>query len=453
MTKGKSILYSSGNFAASLSGSVFSTFIMFYYVDTLKVPAYIFGIVMGIYGIWNAINDPVLGQISDRTRSRWGRRKPYMIFGTIPFVLFFTLVWTPPVKWFGGNMTSLVIYLVAAIFLFDLLYTLVIINWTALFPEMYKTQEERTKVSVYRQIFGIVGNIMGVALPPMIYGVFGWPAMGVIFGFLTLVFLILSIYGAKEDPAAAECAGLPLIQSIKATFGNKSFLIYVLAAMFVQFTFVMLQAILPFYAKYVIHIEGFQVSLMLGIIFIMAMFWALFWGKRANRKGSKNTIILSSFLYAVALIPLWFIRSYIGAIISTALIGIGLAGLMVLLDVMLSDVVDEDELKTGARREGMYFGINGLMVRLAISFQSVITGFVMNATGYDAKLSVAEQPVSAITGMKILLVVIPVVSVAIAILIYSRYPLHGERLREVKEKVRLLHEGMGKNADRNETAG
>jgi GPH family glycoside/pentoside/hexuronide:cation symporter len=127
-------------------------------------------------------------------------------------------------------------------------------------------------------------------------------------------------------------------------------------------------------------------------------------------------------------------------VISTALIGVGLAGLMVLLDVMLSDVIDEDELKTGARREGMYFGINGLLVRLAISFQAVIMGFVLDTSGYDADLPVASQPAGAIAGIKVLLVVIPIVSVLIAMLIFSRYPLNSEKLREVKQRLKEKHE-------------
>jgi GPH family glycoside/pentoside/hexuronide:cation symporter len=440
MNKGKSILYSSGNFAASLAGSVFSTYVIFYYVDVLKMPAYLIGLAMGVYGIWNAINDPLLGQLSDRTRSRWGRRTPYILFGSIPFVLFFTFVWTPPVGLIGGNITAMLIYFICIVFLFDLLYTLVIINWTSLFPEMYKTQEERTRVSVYRQVFGIVGNIIGVALPPILYAAIGWQAMGIVFGVLTLVFLGLSLLGSREDASAAESAGLPLFKALKATFANRSFLIYVLAAMFLQFTFVMLQAVLPFYAKYVVHVEGFRQSLMVGVIFIMAMLWVTFWGRRANRRGSKSTIILSAAFYAASLIPLLFVGGYYGAVISTALIGVGLAGLMVLLDVMLSDVIDEDELKTGARREGMYFGINGLLVRLAISFQAVIMGFVLDTSGYDADLPVASQPAGAIAGIKVLLVVIPIVSVLIAMLIFSRYPLNSEKLREVKQRLKEKHE-------------
>lgn len=446
MKKSKSLLYSSGNFAASLTGSVFSTYIIFYYVDVLKMPAALIGLAMGIYGVWNAINDPLLGQISDRTRSRWGRRIPYMLFGSIPLALFFTLVWTPPVKWLGGNTTAMLIYFISIIFLYDLLYTLVIINWTSLFPEMYKSQEERTKVSMYRQVFGIFGNILGVALPPILYVAIGWSNMGILFGVLTLVFLFMSIAGSKENPQATVNEGLPLFKSLKATFSNKSFLIYVLAAMFLQFTFVMLQAVLPFYAKYVIHIEGFKVSLILGAIFIMAMIWVAFWAKRANRMGSKKTIIISAALYAVSLLPLWFMKNFIGTIITTALIGIGLAGLMLLLDVMLSDVIDEDELRTGARREGMYFGINGLLVRLAISFQAIIMGAVLSTSGYNANLPVNSQPVGTIIGIKTLLVIIPVISIAIAILFYLRYPLHGQRLKDVKDQIRMLHEASDDTA-------
>lgn len=440
MNRNRPLLYSSGNFAASLIGSVFSTYVMFFYVDVLKVPAHLIGLAMGIYGIWNAINDPLLGQISDRTRSKWGRRIPYILFGLVPFILFFTLVWTPPLKLLGGNVYSLLGYFIVMIFLFDTLYTLVVINWTALFPEMYKTQEERTRVSVFRQIFGIIGNILGVALPPVIYAAIGWPAMGIGFGLLSLIFMGLSLMGSKEDPSYSEGAGLSLGASLKATFANKSFLTYVIGSMFLQFTFVMLQAVLPFYAKYNLKVTGFKVSILLGIIFIMAIFFVNLWGKRANKAGSRNTIILATILYGLALIPFWFVKSYIGAVITAGLLGVGLAGLIVLLDVLLSDVIDEDELKTGTRREGMYFGINGFMVRIGISLQSVIMGSVLSLSGYNAKLPVEAQSAGTFLGIKFLLVVIPLVSLVFAILFYRLYPLHGAKLRAVKEKLLSIHD-------------
>ncbi len=440
MNRRKDILYSSGNISASLTGAVFSTYIIFFYVDVLKMPAHLIGLAMAIYGIWNAINDPLLGQLSDKTRSKWGRRIPYVLFGALPFVISFILVWAPPVKLLGGNITSMFIYFISIVFFYDTLYTLVIINWTSLFPEMYKTQEERTRVSMYRQIFGIIGNIFGVAMPPILYSAIGWPAMGVFFGILTLIFLGLSLCGSKEDKAHSQSAGLPLFEALKTILSNKSFLTYVVASMFLQFTFITIQAVLPFYAKYIIGIEGFQVSALLGVIFIMAMFWVGFWRRIANKKGSKQTMISAIILYGLALIPFWFINGFIGAVITAALLGIGLAGVIILLDIFISDIVDEDELKTGTRREGMYFGMNGFMVRIAISIQSVIMGLMLAKSGYNAQLPIGSQPASAILGIKLLLVVIPLAALVFSVLFYRSYPLYGDKLMEVKSKLQLRHD-------------
>lgn len=439
MQKSKNLFYSSGSLSAALTGATFSTYIIFYYVDVLKIPAELIGLGMAIYGIWNAINDPLLGHMSDRTRSKWGRRIPYIRFGSLPFVLAFMLVWAPPVKLLSNNANLIFAYFMLAIFLYDTLFTLVIINWTSLFPEMYKTQEERTSVSAMRQIFGIVGNILGVAAPPILYATVGWSSMGIIFGIITFIFLILSLVGAKEDPSYSEGEGLSMLESLKATFSNKSFLTYVIGSMFVQFTFVMLQAGIPFYAKYVLKIEGFSVSLLMGTIFIVALFFVNLWGKIANSKGSKTTIIISAMLYGIALIPFWFVKSLAGGIITTGILGIGLAGLIVLLDVLLSDIIDEDELKTGTRREGIYFGINGFMIRLGISAQSIIMGTILKLSGYNAHLSVNAQPASAIIGIKSLITIIPIIAITFAILFYKMYPLYGDRLNEVKEKIKLLH--------------
>lgn len=163
-------------------------------------------------------------------------------------------------------------------------------------------------------------------------------------------------------------------------------------------------------------------------------------GKRTNKAGSRNTIVLAAILYRLALIPFWFVKSYTGAVITAGLLGVGLVGLIVLLDVLLSDVIDENELKTGTRREGMYFGINGFMVRIGISLQSVIMGLVLSLSGYNAKLPVESQPAGTFLGIKFLLVVIPLVSLIFAILFYRLYPLHGDKLRGVKERLQALHD-------------
>lgn len=438
MNRKKDLFYSMGSFGSGLPAAVFSTFIIFFYVDFLKMPSKLIGLGMGIYGIWNAINDPLFGQISDKTRTKRGRRVPYILFGSIPLAITFILVWTPPAGW-HGNTTLMFIYFLAAIFLYDTLYTLVVLNWTALFPEMYKTQEERTRVSAYRQVLGLIGTLIGTAIPPILYSKIGWGAMGIVFAGLTLVSMLMSLLGSREDMSVKTSESLPLGRSLLATFRNKSFLTFVLGYTFIEFTILMLQTVMPFYSKYVLGVEGFNVSLILGTLIIVSILFVVPWSKVANKRGSKKTMLVSIVLYGLGMIPFWFVKSFAGALATAAFVGIGLAGIIILIDVFISDIVDEDELKTGVRREGMYFGINALFIRIAISFQSIIMGYVLDYTGYNANLGIGNQPQSALTGLKMLITLFPLITVVLSFICYKFYPLDGKKLADVKEKVHVLH--------------
>lgn len=435
MSSYKDFTYSLGSFSASILGQTVSAFAIFFYVDVLKVPTRLISLVMVFYGIWNAVNDPLFGQISDRTRTRWGRRKPYIIWFTVPLCVAFALLWMPPFP--EGAVHQLFVYYFVVIFFFDGLFTIVVLNWTALFPEMYPELEDRARVSALRQILGILGLIAAVALPPMIYGSLGWKFLGVLYGALGLVTMYASLLGAQERPEFAQDQGLGLLQALRYTFINKSFMTYVIPAMLIQYTFVALPAAIPFYAKYVLKATDFQTTLFLGTLFVMAIPFAAVWAKIVSRLGPKKSFIRAMIYYGVCLLPFFVAQNYIHAILIAVLLSFGLAGLMVLLDIFIADVTDEDEVRTGVRREGMYFGVNGFMIRLGISMNAVIMGSILDSFGYNPNLP--EQPASALLGMRLLMTLIPIAAVALALLIFRYYPLEGERLREIKMKVNALH--------------
>ena len=426
--------YSLGSFSSSILGQTVSAFAIFYYVDVLKVPAETVSLIMVAYGIWNAVNDPLFGHISDRTRTKWGRRIPYILFLTLPLCVAFALLWMPP---FPEGHGSLALYYFAVIFLFDGFFTIVVLNWTALYPEMYPSLEARARVSALRQILGIFGLILGVALPPILAKTIGWKLMGLLFGALAAVTMYASLIGARERPESSDAQGLGMMDALKATYINKSFIFYLIPAMLIQYTFTALQAAIPFYAKYVLGADEFQTSLLLGALFVMAIPFAYIWGRIIAKLGPKQSLIRSCTLYALGLVPFFLSQTFLHGVLTCLFLSFGLAGIMVLLDIFIADVTDEDEVKTGLRREGMYFGVNGFMIRLGISLNAVILGNVLVKTGYDANLAV--QPDSALLGLRFLMSFVPIVAVVLAILVLRGYPLDGGRLTEIKSKLADMH--------------
>jgi GPH family glycoside/pentoside/hexuronide:cation symporter len=226
MKKWHMIAYSVGSLGTTLSMQCFNTFVPIFYIDRLKLSPALFGLAMTIYAIWNAINDPLAGQISDRTRTRWGRRIPYVAFLTVPMVLSFILVWTPPFSVARGQMTQLFLYFTFIICLLDGLWTFVVLNYTSLFPEMYPNEKQRASVSAWRQVFTVVGLLVGVALPPLLYGPLGWPLTALIFAVVTGVSLLVSLAGSHEAKEFSQEEPLRLRAALLATFKNKSFLLF-----------------------------------------------------------------------------------------------------------------------------------------------------------------------------------------------------------------------------------
>ncbi|MBU0502725.1 MAG: MFS transporter, partial [Candidatus Margulisbacteria bacterium] len=181
MKLARKLAYSFGAVATALSYQAFSTYIIFFYVDIVKLPPHLAATGMVIYAIWNAINDPLVGYLSDHTHSRWGRRIPYIVFGAIPFGFVSYMLWRPPFVE-AGQVFPLFLYFVFFICLFDAFYTITILNWSALYPEMFPHFKERTKVNAFRQTFGLIGLVLGVVSPPLIFSTWGWGTLGIIFG-------------------------------------------------------------------------------------------------------------------------------------------------------------------------------------------------------------------------------------------------------------------------------
>ncbi|MCX8103018.1 MAG: MFS transporter [Candidatus Bipolaricaulota bacterium] len=432
------ILYSSGSFATTLVYQTFTTLVIFFYVDTLKLDPGLVGLGWAFYGIWNAVNDPLAGYIGDRTRTRWGRRIPYIACGAVPLAISFALLWSPPVPAESG--WALFGYFLLIIFCFDTLWTLVALNYTALFPEMFVTVADRAHVSAWRQVFNVLGVFCAMGLSPVIYSFWGWAALGWLYGLLTAAVLFLTVAVSQERPEFGREQPLKLSEALRATIVNRAFGAFIGTLICIWLAFQMIQATLPFFAAYVLQIpkdEPMKLSALLALPLIIVLPTLPWWRHAAVRWGAATALAWAIVLFALALIPLWFVQDFLGAVIALGLLGVGLGGLWLLPDLLIADIIDEDELTTGVRREGLYFGMNGLLIRFAFTLQGLIMGAIFRWSGYQPDH--AQQTPEALWGLRLLIAGVPLVALGVGWMILRWYDLTGERLALMKEQLERLH--------------
>jgi len=437
------IAYAAGSLGVALSYQAFTNRIQFLYIDELRLDPRVIATIWFVYGLWNALNDPLMGQLSDNTRTRFGRRIPYIIFATLPMVAFFIMMWLPPR---GASPLILFIYFTATVFIFDTLWSLVVIAWTALFPEMISDLNERAAVSGWRQVFSIIGLLAALAAMPIVIDTLGWNGMAWAFGAMTFVSFMVSLLGSRENPSMhKDEAGLPLWQALKATLTNKSFLWFLLANTAVQFIFTVMVAALPFYAKYAVQLRNIpggldaatQESLLLGVPFILAVPGFAVWTRITQRIGSRRALMAAALAFLPGLITVFFAPTFVVTLVGTTLLVLGLPGLLMITDLIISDVIDEDELKVGHRREGMFFGMNGALIRLAYSAQALLLFVVTSLTGYDPALAV--QPPAVEWGFRAFLAGGPMIGILIVVFAMRFYPLHGATLTAARAELAELH--------------
>jgi len=437
----RKLAYSFGAVATALSYQAFSTYVIFFYVDVVKLPPYLAVIGMIIYAIWNAINDPLAGYISDHTRSRFGRRIPYIALGAIPFGLVCFLLFVPPFTGIG-QVFSLFLYFVIFICLFDAFYTITILNWSSLYPEMFPSLKERSQVNAFRQSFGMVGLIIGVALPPMIYGSLGWGWMGAIFGVIISFSLLITLLGSKEHLQYSREKQLPLWASFRATLKNRSFLTFAFSNLFVQYSFTIILASVPFFVKYVLDLGPRHTTAILAAAFLCALPMLFVWERIVDKVGAKKSFMAAILLLAIFLLPLFLVKSFWATLLSAVFVGIGLAGFILIVDILLSDIIDEDELKTGTRREGIYFGANAFICRFAIALEAASIGMVFMLAGYNPY--VFTQTREFLLGLRFLIAGFPTLALILAFVIIWFYPLEGKKkFKELHRQINKLHHEKG----------
>ncbi|NDJ55293.1 MAG: MFS transporter [Chloroflexi bacterium] len=444
-------LYALPNLGLIATQQAFGAFALFYYADVKRLPPAWVGLALTAFAIYNAINNPILGYVSDRTRTRWGRRIPYMMFGTIPMAIAFALLWVAP---FDGTTqpVALLIYFIAVLVVWDGLYTAMgTIAYYGLLPEMFPSYEARTDVGARMNLFLLIGLLVGLALPPLIYGNdefwarfsgglppaiaphLGWIVMGVAYAVLATILVHIGLRGMVERPLDDEVDNSPVWDEIGKALTNVNFL-SVIGAQTLRFVVTYtLTAGIPFYVQYTLRVDETNSSIILGVVVLSAIPALLIWKAVARAIGPRGTLMAAFAVMAVSVLPLGLPLTVASTSFVGVFIGIGLSGMIYMGDLILTDVVDEDELLTGRRREGIYYGFLGLITTLASAISALLFTWVATRFGYDTALLV--QPASVGEGFRFFMTIPPFIGSLAAAGMLMFYQLHGDRLEEVKQQL------------------
>jgi len=423
------ISYGLGNLGTNIFSQAFATYILFFYIDHLRGPLGPITVAMSIQSVWHAVLNPAMGLWSDRTRTRWGRRLPYIAVGFIPLGIVFWLLWNPLV---GHN--GLIWYFLGIVALFDGFYLMVVINWTSLFPEMYRTLKARAEVARWRQGFGIVALMIGVSVPPLIYGRWGWSTMGAILAIVGTLGFMGVLWEHRRPitlPAPPTPSNEPLWRPFWQVLRQPGFPRYLLMNFLVQFVLVLIPAVMPFYAKYVLHLTHLELSLMLGSTFIVAILTVYPWSRLIQHWGAHRSLLIAITVIGIAVLPFLIDHSFLTGVLTAMALGIGLGGFLMLIDIVMAEIIDQHDDSNHVRREGAFYGMNGFVLRFGTTLEAIIVYVVFHTTGYHANAAGITTP-AVREGIRFLMAGVPVIAIAVAGLAFRKNPAGDETRTSVQ---------------------
>ena len=395
--------------------TVFTGFYLFYYIDELGLAVAMAAIINVIYAIWDAVNDPLVGFLSDNTRTGWGRRRPWLVTGLPFYVGLLVLVYAVPAPFMQGK--ALFWYALLIFFLFEAAYTIMAVNYGSLFPELFRDFQERARAGAYYQGLSMLGELVGFSIPPLIYATFGFVPMAISFAVVAGIVLFLAIIRNREDPEALNAPPLVLKSAFGEVLKDRPFLLFTVALTFMTFTTGVYTLATPFWVKYTLAASPQVTSLIFATVFIVAILSVSIWGRLVRVIGIKRSWLWSVGVMAASAIILGLASNVVWGAIGAAVAGAGLGGGQVCREMIMANFVDRNLKRTGHRREGIYYSLLRVIGKLSKVLQSLALVLLGVLFGYVSGDDPGPHPENA---FRFLIGVFPLVFTSIAWLIASR---------------------------------
>ncbi|MBS4026978.1 MAG: MFS transporter [Clostridia bacterium] len=370
----------------------------------ILVPIGIVGLAMVAARIIDGVADPLVAYLSDQSKNKKGRRIPFILYGSVPLTVTYILIWFPPV---AGESIINFIYLTVMLSLFFIFFTIVVAPYLALIVELTKTNKERINLTMLMAVTQILGVIIAEAGAAILINLYNFKVMGIVLGLLALASIILTPIFVREDLAEQTAiSSINMFNSMKMTFTNKDFVYYLSAYMAVWFGINTLTISMPYIFEVLLDTPAETSGYVIAGAFLMALLFSPLVPRLTLKYSKKRVLFMAALFFAMIMASTAFfgtLLSYPLVVVIVVLSGLPLAVGFVVTNAMVADIAEQDSLKHGLRQEGMYFGAQGLVIKLVIALSSFITPMVFHTFGYTAENPLGLQLVGPMAAVIILI--------------------------------------------------
>lgn len=448
------IAYGLGDLYGGGAFIIIGTYYLYFLTDILRINPALAGTVIMVSKIWDAVTDPIMGVISDRTRTRFGRRRVYFLAG-IPFIfLSFFLMWYPVS--FASEIQRF-IYAVLTYMFFTTVATMVMVPYNALAPELTIDYNERISLTSFRMLFSMISSIFCAILPLEIVKRFdsplkGYTAMASFFGVFFAVPFIFTFALTFERPDFwKKQSKFSFKETFIEPFKNRSFVYVLLMYLFSFLTMDVIMSILIYFMTYYLN-KGHITNLTLGTLLIAEVLVIPFWSAVGRRLGKKTAFIFGLLIWIIVMLFSFAITpnspTFV-AFLFAAAVGIGTSAVIIMIYSIFADVPDIDELESGQRREGIFSGLFTFMRKMSSAVGIFLISNIVAAAGYvppreeiiDGVKRIIQQPQSQtfIMILRFVFALLPIGLLLLSLFFTLKYPLTKsihDRLKQILELKR-----------------
>lgn len=434
------LLFSTGDLATSIPLAILMFFQLYFMTDVAGLRPDLAGWAVAIGKLWDAVNDPLIGLLSDRIRSRFGRRRIMLLIGAAPLGLTFMLMWIVPP--FGP--IGLALYYALTFIVFDTVFTIIHVSYNSLTPELTSDYDERSTLNGYRMVFSIIGTLGTIILAT----VMGWfisdkrilfATLGIGLGLVSIIPPLVVFRVTKAHDPAVTGSPISFRQAITETLSNRPFWMVMGLYLLSWTTASIMSAVLIYFANYYLRLPQ-QANYFILLAEGSAILFIPFWVWVARKLDKRRAYILGSLSWVVVLLAISAIRSdqVVLAYVLAALSGSGIATAYVLPWAMIPDIIEIDEARTGERREGSYYAFASFFQKLATGAAVWGMGQALAMARYVTPVAgepLPIQPPAALNAIRIFMGPVPAVLLLLSLLFAWRYSVTRESHQALVEEL------------------